>query len=62
MNIYLFIFKVVLATLREMYNENDLINHHGPKISINKNNGFVGSKTFFERIHLGDIAKALGKV
>ena len=52
---------MVLATIRELYNENDVINHHGPKISINKKNSFVRSETFFERIHLGNIAKALGK-
>ena len=30
-----FVFKVVLSTIREMYNDNELINHHGPKIPIN---------------------------
>ena len=57
---YLFIFKVVLATIRELYSENDVINHHGPKVPIKKN-GYVGTQNIFEGINLGDIAKALGK-
>ena len=50
-----------MATIREMYNENDLINHHGPKIPINKKNGYMQTRNLFNDINLGDIAKALGK-
>ena len=52
---------MVLATVREMYNENDLINHHGPKIPINKKNGYMQTRSLFNDINLGDIAKVLGK-
>ena len=56
-----FVFKVVLSTIREMYNDNELINRHGPKIHIIKENGYMRTQTLFNDINLGNIAKALGK-
>ena len=52
---------MVLATIRELYNESDVINHHGPKIPISQKNGYMQTRALFNDINLGDIAKALGK-
>ena len=51
--------KVVLFTISELFNENDVINHHGPKTSVNKKDGFFPTQTIWKDIHF--IAKVFGK-
>ena len=51
--------KVVLFTIRELFNENDFINHHGPKISVNKKDGFFPTPSLWKDINF--IAKFFGK-